>query len=97
MKSYLWKIKKQKLNKTNLALYARFIEKKYKISFRSEYIKIWEWSVNNPKLFWKSIWDFTKVKGYMGKNIIKKSNIFFKNKFFPGSKLNYAQNILKKK
>ena len=96
MKSYLWKINRQKLNKTNLALYVRFIEKKYKTNFRLDYSKIWQWSVNNPKFFWKSIWDFTKVKGYLGSNLMKKSNIFFKNKFFPEAKLNYAQNILKK-
>ena len=96
MDTQLWKIKKEKLEKTNIFLYANFVEKKFKIDVKKNFNNLWRWSVNNPQLFWKSIWDFTKVKGYMGKNIIKKSNIFFKNKFFPGSKLNYAQNILKK-
>ena len=96
MISYLWKIKKQKLKKTNISLYSQFIEKKYKVNFKSQYFKIWQWSVNNPKFFWKSIWDFTKVKGSLGNNIMKNSNVFFKNKFFPESRLNYAQNILKK-
>ena len=32
METYLWKINKEKLNKTNLALYSDFIKKKYKIN-----------------------------------------------------------------
>jgi len=96
MKSYLWKINKQRLKKTNLIQYSNFIEKKYKIKLNNSFNKIWKWSVNNPKDFWKSIWDFTQIKGDAGEVILKKSDIFFKNKFFPNAKLNYAKNILKK-
>ena len=54
METYLWKINKEKLNKTNLALYSDFIKKKYKISSDGNFNKIWRWSVDNPKIFWKS-------------------------------------------
>ena len=97
MKTYLWKINEEKLNKTNLALYSNFINKKYKIEHDNDFNKIWKWSVDNPKIFWKSIWDFTKVKGTSGKILLQESDIFFKNKFFPEARLNYAENILKKK
>ncbi len=96
MKNYLWKIDKAKLNKTNLAKYSDFIEKNYKINSANDFNKIWKWSVDNPSIFWKSIWDFTKVQGIPGDILFKESKIFFKNKFFPESKLNYAQNLLKK-
>ena len=96
METPLWKINKEKLNKTNLALYSDFIKKNYKISSGDNFDKIWKWSVDNPKDFWKSIWQFTKVKGDLGKIILRESNIFFKNKFFPDSYLNYAENLLKK-
>jgi acetoacetyl-CoA synthetase len=96
MKSYLWKIDKKKLAKTNLALYSIFIKKNYKVNCGNSYNKIWQWSVDNPKFFWKSIWDFTKVKGKLGNIILNRSNVFYKNKFFPNSQLNYAENLLKK-
>ncbi len=95
MKTYLWKINEEKQKKTNLALYSNYIKKKYKIRSENDFNKIWKWSVNNPKIFWKSIWDFTKVKGNMGDTLLKKSNTFYKNRFFPNAKLNYAQNLLK--
>ena len=96
METYLWKLKKEKLNKTNLAKYSNFIKKNYKIDSDYDYNKIWKWSVENPGNFWKSIWDFTKVKGKTGNIFLKESNIFFKNKFFPKGKLNYAKNLLSK-
>ena len=97
MKTYLWKISKKKLSKTNLTLYSSFVKKNYKANSGSDFNKLWEWSVDNPKDFWKSIWKFTKVKGNLGKVLLKESNIFFKNRFFPEAKLNYAENLLKKK
>ena len=81
METYLWKINKEKLKKTNLALYSNFIKLNYKTNLGNDFNKIWQWSVNNPKMFWKSIWDFTKVKGDLGNILLQESNIFFKNKF----------------
>ena len=97
MENYLWKASNEKLNKTNLALYSNFINKNYKIDSGNDFNKIWQWSIDNPKIFWKSIWDFTKVKGELGDILLKESNIFYKNRFFPNTKLNYAKNLLKKK
>ena len=96
METYLWKINKEKLNKTNLALYSDFIKKNYKINSGNDFNKIWKWSVENPKIFWKSIWDFTKVKGDLGNILLKESDIFYNNKFFPDARLSYAKNLLKK-
>ena len=96
MKTYLWKMHKEKLNRTNLAFYSNFLSKNYKIEHENDFNKIWQWSVDNPNIFWKSIWEFTKVKGILGDALFQKSDIFFKNKFFPDTKLNYAENLLKK-
>ena len=97
MKKYLWKLNNKKLNKTNLFLYSKFINKNFKVDVVADFNKLWKWSIENPKHFWNSIWDFTKIKGSKGNIILKKSKIFYKNKFFPQAKLNYAQNILIKK
>ena len=91
METYLWKINKEKLNETNLAKYSDFIKKKYNMDSGNDFNKIWKWSIDNPKFFWKSIWDFTKVKGKLGNSLLKESDIFFKNSFFPHAKLNYAE------
>ncbi len=96
MKTYLWKISSKKLNKTNLAQYSNFIKKNYGLRSNNNFDKIWKWSIRNPGIFWDSIWDFTNVNGVKGASLLKKSNIFFKNKFFPKARLNYTKNLLKK-
>ena len=96
MKTHLWKIANSKIDKTNLYLYSNFIEKKYEIESKNDFNKIWKWSIDNLEDFWKSIWDFTKVKGKLGNILLKKSEIFFQNKFFYNTELNYAENLLKK-
>jgi len=96
MNNQLWKIKKEELNKTNFFLYSNFIKQNFKIDTGNDFNKIWKWSVDNTEIFWKSIWDFTKVKGVLGKNLLQKSDIFYNNKFFPDTKLSYAENLLKK-
>ena len=77
MKTYLWKINKEKLNRTNLVRYSNFIEKNYKINPNGNFNTIWKWSVDNPKLFWKSVWEFTKVEGKLGSILLQESDIFF--------------------
>ncbi len=96
MQTHLWKINKEKLAKSNLAQYSNFIKKNYKINSDNDFNKIWKWSINNPGIFWKSIWEFTDVKGDLGNILFQESNVFFKNKFFSNTKLNYAENLLKK-
>ena len=73
MNTYLWKLSKEKLKTTNLYLYSNFIRKNFSIETNGDFNKLWEWSVKNPQDFWKSIWDFSKVKGRIGKITLKKS------------------------
>jgi len=97
MKKWLWRINKKKLDKSNLVNYLIFLNKRHNLHIRNSFLNLWKWSIENPKYFWNSVWDFTKIKGSKGNIILKKSKLFYKNKFFPRAKLNYAQNILIKK
>ena len=91
----LWKANQSQKNDSNLYKYEKFISYKYKFKVNQKYNKLLRWSINNPKNFWNSIWDFSNVKG-IKKEKIEKSNIFFKNKFLKNSKLNFAENLLSK-
>ena len=53
--------------------------------------------MQNPEIFWSKFWDFSKILGDKGNTIIEKNKIFNKSKFFPDSKVNYTENILRKK
>ena len=38
------------------------------------------------RIFWSKFWDYSKIIGDKGKEIIRKDKIFNKTKFFPDSK-----------
>ena len=82
--------------KSLLWSYEQFISKQFKKNFDNKYENILKWSIKNPGNFWSSIWDFSKIKGFKGKLKIKKSKTFYKSKFLPSSKLNFAENLLSK-
>ncbi len=91
----LWKAKRSQKNTSNLFRYEKFLFSKYNFKANQKYSNLLKWSINNPKKFWNSIWDFAKVKGVKSQKF-EKSNIFFKNKFLKNSKLNFAENLLSK-
>ena len=45
--------------------------KKNNLHDYSNYNSLHDWSIKNKELFWKSIWDFTKIKGNFKKPIIE--------------------------
>ena len=92
----LWEASnKRKLN-SNLYKFENFLENKFNYKISKNYKKILKWSIQNPKYFWSSIWDFSKIKGKKNnKFIITKDPL--KNKYLNGSKLNFAENLLTKK
>ena len=91
----LWKANQIQKDNSNLSKYEKFVSSKYKFKSNKNFKKLLKWSINNPKDFWNSIWEFSKIKG-LKKNNLEKSNTFFKNKFLKNSKLNFAENLLSK-
>ncbi|MDA9769160.1 acetoacetate--CoA ligase [Candidatus Pelagibacter sp.] len=96
MNQILWEASPNQKKKSLLSSYEQFISKKFRKNFNKKYENILKWSIKNPGNFWSSIWDFSEIKGFKSKLKIKKSKIFYKNKFLINSKLNFAENLLSK-
>jgi len=93
MNKFLWQPSEQKIKESTLLDFTKYINFKSDNNFK----KLWEWSVSNPEEFWSKFWDYSKIIGDKGEEIIRKDKIFNKTKFFPDSRLNYSENILKKR
>jgi acetoacetyl-CoA synthetase len=93
MSNFLWRPDNQRVQNSSLSNFTKYIN----LDSKNDFKKIWEWSVSNPEIFWSKFWDYSKIIGDKGKEIIRKNRTFNKTKFFPDSKINYSENILKKK
>jgi len=90
--NYLWSSSDRN---TNFIDYINYL-KKNNLHNYSDYFSLHKWSVNNKEIFWKSIWDFTKIKGKYLSPIINEEDNFIKSTFFKNSKLNFANNLIKR-
>ena len=93
MNKALWKPSDKLVKNSILFNFLKSLNLKVSKNFK----ELWKWSVSEPELFWSKFWDFSEIIVDKGKEIIKYNKTFNQTKFFPDSKLNYAENILKKR
>jgi len=96
MSKKLWQPSLIEKRNSNLFAFENYILKKLKIKFNGNYKKLLNWSIKNSPEFWSRFWDFSEIKGFKSKQKFRKSKIFYKNLFLPGSKLNFGENLLSK-
>ena len=90
MTKKLWQASLNQKKKSNLFAYENYISKKFNKKFGNDFQKILNWSIKNSPDFWSSFWDFTKINGIKSSKKIKKSKVFYKNLFLPGSKIEFC-------
>ncbi len=96
MSKKLWQPSLILKKNSNLFAFENYISKKLKIKFNRSYKKLLNWSIKNSPEFWSRFWDFSKIKGIKSNKNFRKSKIFYKNLFLPGSRLNFGENLLSK-
>ena len=84
MNKPLWQPSIKKREESLLMEFSKFVELK-----PSSFNDIWRWSIENPKIFWSKFWDFSKMIGDKGEEIIRFDKIFNKTKFFPDAKIKF--------
>ena len=95
MNRVLWRASKQQKKKSNLFKYENYLKNEYNYSPNGTYSNLLKWSIKNSEDFWSSIWDYADVRGKKNLNTILSKELY-KSKFLNKSKLNFAENILRK-
>ncbi len=62
----------------------------------TDYRELHRWSVAQPEVFWRQVWDDCGVVGQPGDTVLKKGNRFQDTRWFPNGQLNYAENLLRR-
>lgn len=89
----LWRPGDHSPQATRLADFARFSGIKGRFD-QDHFNAIHRWSVEEPAKFWATAWDFFGIRGEKGKIIIEKTERVPWARFFPDSKISYAENML---
>ncbi|MBI2784506.1 MAG: acetoacetate--CoA ligase [Gammaproteobacteria bacterium] len=93
----LWRPSAARISKSNMLAYARFLDAEYGRLF-PDYAALHQWSVNCPEDFWRSIWDFTGVRcAQPGRRVLADGAHFPGARWFPDARLNFAENLLRRR
>ena len=95
MRQPLWTPSQERVKGSNITLFIAFVNTKYGLQLQS-YEQLYKWSVNSIPDFWSAVWEFAEVKSSKPyTKVVDDINRFPGAKWFPGARLNFAENLLK--
>ena len=95
MGTLLWEASRGKKCRCVMRKFINYVNAREGQAIKS-YDQLHAWSVAEPLFFWNDVWDYFGIIGEKPVNCAFKSRLYFKNSvWFPGAKINYAENMLK--
>jgi acetoacetyl-CoA synthetase len=95
MRSPLWIPSDQRKQDANVTRFIREVNERHNLNIGS-YSELYEWSVENISDFWASVWDFARIKAFrLYDKVVDDLSVMPGAKWFPGAKLNFAENLLR--
>ena len=61
----------------------------------SDYRDLHQYSIEHPAEFWRAVWEFCEITGYAGHTVVKDLEKMPGAQWFPGGRLNFAENLLR--
>jgi acetoacetyl-CoA synthetase len=90
----LWTPSAELVAGASITRYMTWLDSERGLSFGGDYDSLWRWSVDRLEDFWASIWDFCGVRASQPYSQVLPERRMPGADWFPGARLNYAENIL---
>jgi acetoacetyl-CoA synthetase len=95
LKKPLWIPSEGTIKNANMTRFIEFVNGKFGKKFRT-YDDLHPWSVDSISDFWVTVWDFVGVKASRKwDQVVEDLKKFPGTKWFPGARLNFAENLLR--
>lgn len=94
MPSPIWSPSPERIAASRLSEYRAFVEA-HGGPEGDDYDVLHAWSIEQPAAFWQSVWDYTGIcSSERAETVLKDGDRFPGAQWFPGARLNYAENLL---
>ncbi len=94
MKTPLWIPSDERKQEANITRFMGEVNARHDLNLAS-YSDLYDWSVNNIPDFWRTVWDFVDIKASQRyESIVDDLDKFPGARWFPGARLNFAENLL---
>ncbi len=95
MKTALWKPSHERMKNANITRFIAYVNQRYGKGFNS-YDDLYQWSVDHIADFWAAMWGFAEIRASKGYDqVVEDLSKFPGTRWFPGAKLNFAENLLR--
>ncbi len=95
MKSPLWEPSGLRRREAHLTRFIEHVNRMHHLDIQS-YPQLWEWSVRRIPDFWAAMWEFAQIRASQPyTRVIDDLTAFPGAKWFPGARLNFAENLLR--
>jgi len=91
----LWEPKEKAIATSQIMQFLQFVNQHYQRNCQN-YFDLQAWSVNHPEEFWQAIWLYMEIiAAHQPKKIFISKEKMQDSQWFPGAKLNFAENLLR--
>jgi acetoacetyl-CoA synthetase len=95
MKTPLWTPSEERKREANITRFIEQVNARHQQSL-SSYFDLYQWSVENIPEFWATVWDFAVMQASKPYDrVIEDLTKFPGAEWFPGARLNFAENLLR--
>ena len=91
----LWTPSPERVANANITAFIRWLKETRNLDFAG-YPELWDWSVTDTGAFWQAVWDWGDIVTEAPPAQSLASSEMPGAEWFPGARLNYAQNVLAK-
>jgi acetoacetyl-CoA synthetase len=95
MTAPLWTPSQGRIENAQVTRFTRFVNERHALAL-SGFDALYQWSVESDQDFWVAVWDFCGVvASERGEGVIENPEKFPGARWFPGARLNFAENLLR--
>ncbi len=90
----LWSPSNRRVQEANISRFLQLVRQECDPGVK-DYASLYRFSINSPKAFWRAIWEFGGVVGFVGDSTVEHFERMPGAKWFPDASLNFAENLLR--
>jgi acetoacetyl-CoA synthetase len=92
----LWMPSPERIAQTRLSAFMREVERRHDVRV-PDYAALYAFSIDRMEDFWRLMWEFGDIRGWMGERIVDKRDHMPGAVFFPDATVNFAENLLRRR
>src|SRR5215469_848270 len=93
----LWRPSPERVAAANLSAFMKAVAAEWRADV-GDYEALYLWSIDHPADFWRTIWTFCGVIGEgPGARVLEDGDRMPGARWFPGARLNFAENLLRRR